>query len=190
MTRKENDALLDMITAEGEEEDILRIEHELSKLSELKLVATSHHSGHCLVYILNHLKDMLTDLKKEQAHTKELYQMEKKRKELEDKVLSTRIPVLKDIHAFDKLREEAAQLETELEKHGDHCWASVNLYHALKDIKNKIEHLAEDNKITLGWTTASLSVAGASVGVALIPVVGLPISALMNAVPYFGRLTH
>ncbi|KAK0048280.1 hypothetical protein Bpfe_022222 [Biomphalaria pfeifferi] len=136
MSSKENDLLLDINTAEGEEEDILRI--ELSKLSELKLVATSHHSGHCLVYILNHLKDMLTDLIKEQAHTKELYQMEKKRKELEDKVLNTRIPVLKDIHAFDKLREEAAQLEKELEKHGDNCWASVNLHHALEDIKNKI----------------------------------------------------
>ncbi|KAI8780146.1 hypothetical protein BgiBS90_019340 [Biomphalaria glabrata] len=133
----------------------------------------------------------LKDVKKEMLHGEEIMKLNEARKCLENRVLEIQIPVIKSpISCFDELRKEAADLEKRINNHCYHCYSINNLRQAVKDLKEKIENLSEDNKIYLGWTGATTVLAGASIGVAFIPVVGLPIAAVMNSAPYLGKLAH
>ncbi|KAK6964435.1 hypothetical protein BgiMline_031669 [Biomphalaria glabrata] len=142
-------------------------------------------------WLMNWFDTKLKDVKKEMLHRKEIMQLNEERKDLEQQVLGIQIPVLKSpISCFNKLRKKANDLEEIINKHSDHCYSINNLRQAVKDLKEKIENLSEDNMIYLGWTGATTVLAGASIGVAFIPVVGLPIAAVMNSAPYLGRLAH
>uniref|UniRef100_A0A2C9L1G4 Uncharacterized protein n=1 Tax=Biomphalaria glabrata TaxID=6526 RepID=A0A2C9L1G4_BIOGL len=132
-----------------------------------------------------------TKLEDEMLHQEEIMQLNEARKDLEQQVLGIPIPVIKSpISCFDELRQAANVLEDRINKHSDHCYSINNLRQAVNDLKEKIENLSEDNKIYLGWTGATTVLAGASIGVAFIPVVGLPIAAVMASAPYLGRLAH
>ncbi|KAK6964433.1 hypothetical protein BgiMline_031667 [Biomphalaria glabrata] len=141
--------------------------------------------------LMNWFDTKLKDVKKEMLHREEIMQLNEARKDLEHRVLGIQIPVIKSlISRFDELRQDAAFLEERVNRHIDHCYSINNLRQAVKDLKEKIENLSEDNKIYLGWTGATTVLAGASIGVAFIPVVGLPIAAVMASAPYLGKLAH
>ncbi|KAI8741910.1 GTPase IMAP family member 7 isoform X2 [Biomphalaria glabrata] len=65
-----------------------------------------------------------------------------------------------------------------------------NLLDDIKDLKMFLEFKKEDNDMWIGWTTTSWIMSGAGLGLAFIPIVGLPISTVVSVVPTIGRAIH
>ncbi|KAK0066901.1 hypothetical protein Bpfe_003636 [Biomphalaria pfeifferi] len=167
----------------------VEFKHLESQLNVLKINIQDNGLEKEYFLLINWFDTKLKDVKKEMLHREEIMKLNEARKDLEHRVLGIQIPVLKSL-IFDELRQEAAVLEERANRHSNNCYCINNLRQAVKDLKEKIENLSKDNNIYLGWTGATTVLGVASIGVAFIPVVGLPIAAVMNSAPYLGKLAH
>ncbi|KAH9500445.1 hypothetical protein Btru_071905 [Bulinus truncatus] len=162
-----------------------------SKLEDLKELIDSNKEEKTFSFTIRTLAGRLSDLREEIEHDVPICALENELRELEEKVTIIQIPVVKNPgERFDALRLDAAMLELRISDHKDECYAIGNLKQAVSDIKEKIEFLVKDNISFIAWLSANTALTGASIGVAFIPLVGLPISAGLIAIPYLAKLGH
>ncbi|KAK0046058.1 GTPase IMAP family member 7 [Biomphalaria pfeifferi] len=107
---------------------------------------------------------------------------------LRNDVAKTNIPTLvsRFTEYFRRLKEISDSISEENRKIG----GLDNLVDDVEELKKRIEYMKEDNDISIGWTSTSGIMAGVSVATGFVPVVGLFISAALNAVPIIGRSIH
>lgn len=113
--------------------------------------------------------------------------IEMKINELDDKVRALKLPNL--VSTYSTLTEEANQIEAEIQKYKIPGQLE-DLSRRLKDLKLTISHRKIDNDMVIGWTVTSTTVGVLSVGVALVPVVGVPLSIGLNMLPVIGQAIH
>ncbi|XP_059146431.1 GTPase IMAP family member 7-like [Physella acuta] len=113
--------------------------------------------------------------------------IERKIKELEDKVRALKLPTLVSIYS--SLTETANQIEAEIRNY-QFPRQLDDLSRRLKDLKVTIGYRKVDNDMTIGWRVTSTTLSVASIGVALVPVVGVPLSIGLNVLPLIGQAIH
>ncbi|KAK6978509.1 GTPase IMAP family member 7-like isoform X2 [Biomphalaria glabrata] len=108
--------------------------------------------------------------------------------ELRNTLKKTTIPT--SVCKLKAISNRLDQLSTTVNEENVKVGGLDNLLDDIKDLKMFLEFKKEDNDMWIGWTTTSWIMSGAGLGLAFIPIVGLPISTVVSVVPTIGRAIH